>query len=102
MNIRKQSNYLKSCSSMIRSFLTICFSIFFGTGSFCLAEITDTFANTTYLTAALNSAVSANGTANMTITGSGDSVVNWRQGYHIRLRNYNDRVEVDPAAAIGS
>lgn len=65
-------------------------------------EITDPFDNTLYLTAALNSQVTADGTARMTITGTGDSVVNWRQSYYVRLRNYNDRVEVDPVAAIGS
>lgn len=67
-------------------------------------EITDPFNNTDYLTAALNSSVAADGTARMTITGAGESVVNWRQLqlYYVRLRNYNDRVEVEPASPIGA
>lgn len=67
-----------------------------------LAQITDPFDNAQYLTTAVNSAVTANGIAHMTITASGDSAVDWRQSYHVRLRNYNDRVEVDPTAPIGS
>ncbi len=68
----------------------------------CLGEITDPLDNTGYLTAALNSEVSADGTAYMTITDPGDSVVNWRQSHYVRLRNYNDRVEIDPVAPIGN
>jgi len=89
--------FLKSVKIL---FVAIAFS------SCCRAEIIDNLNNTTYLTAVLNSSVTANGnsTVSMTRTASGDSVVNWRgtSSYYIRIRNYYDRVEITPKSAINS
>jgi|GEM_PF-1715846 len=75
-------------------------------GCCCYAEVIDNLDSTTYLTAALNSSVTANGnsTVSMKRIATGDCVVNWRgsSSYYVRLRNYNDRVEVTPTAAINS
>lgn len=68
-----------------------------------MAEIIDPLDSTLYLTAVLDSAVTANGdsTVSMTITDTGDSVVNWYDYSYVRYRNHNDRVEVQPTAPIG-
>ncbi|MDD5459978.1 MAG: hypothetical protein PHF37_11370, partial [Phycisphaerae bacterium] len=83
--------------------LLIMFSIVFA--GCCSAEVIDNLDAVTFLTTSLSS-VSANGnsTVSMTKTASGDSVVNWRgtSSYYVRVRNYNDRVEVTPTAAINS
>lgn len=74
--------------------------------SCCRADIIDNLDNTAFLTPVLNSSVSANGngTVSMTKTASAESYINWRgtSSYYIKLRNYNDRVEVTPSASIAS
>jgi hypothetical protein len=89
---------------MIKKILIILFS--FSCSFCCRAEIIDNLDTTTYLTAALNSSVTANGnsTVSMKKTATGDSVVNWRSSssYYVRIRNYNDRVEITPSSSISS
>jgi glycoprotein endo-alpha-1,2-mannosidase len=75
-------------------------------GFYCRAEVVDNLDNATYVTAVLNSSVTANGnsTVSMKRTATGDCVVNWRgsSSYYLKIRNYQDRVEITPTAAINS
>jgi hypothetical protein len=87
---------------MGKRLVTFLFLILFS--GYCQAEIIDNLDNTTLLNPALNSSVTANGngTVSMNKTASGDTIVNWYDCCFVRVRNYNDRVEIKPSASIAS
>lgn len=91
---------------MIKSIKILFVVLLIALAGCCNAGIIDNLDSTLNLTAVLNSSVLANGnsTVSMTITAAGDSLVNWRgtTSTYVRVRNYNDRVEITPTAAINS
>lgn len=87
----------------MRKKLVISLFLFLFSG-YCRADIIDNLDNTSLLNPALHSSVTANGngTVSMNKIASGDSFINWYDCCYAKIRNYNDRVEVQPTGSIAS
>ena len=84
-----------------RFFLILCVFVLLHNG---FGAITDSLNSTLYLTPSPDSSINANGnsTVSMTITTAGDPFINWYDCCYVRFRDYNDKVEIQPSASIGS